>query len=240
MKSLVFFLAVALAFGACSTGMQLDQSLARQSNTYAVKGRQGWLLNQHLSIGPYQTGKVQRGWTRSYDIPFVVRFQGAKEKLNFTVTDQTDAALNAEVFALGKITAQDLVILNDLFEVPLKNHDVFTAAIYVPGSRAHWQLAVNDPNKRLLGDVASGVLEHEGQVIRVEEVRHTEKGHKNLGELVLGYNFVENGRVIAAVETLNNGRVVLQADLPAEKRLVLTSAAAALLLRSDIGQKIDQ
>ena len=229
---------LALLFSACSTGMMVDDSLQSGSDAYSVKGRQGWMLNQHLSFGSYQSGKVRRGWTQSYDIPFIVRFQGAKEKLNFEFDDPA-AGLKSFVFCLGKITRQELPVLNDLFRIPLKNEDVFTASIYLPGSGEHWDLVVYDPNKSNLGDVSSGFLQHDGDTsIRLREVRRTDKGSKNFSELVLGYEFVQNGQVIGAVETLNKGRVWLRQGLSGKTRFVLANAAAALLLKSDIGEQL--
>jgi hypothetical protein len=226
-----------LALSACSTAMQVDPALQSTADVLPVKGRQGWLINQKLSFGPYKSDRVQRGWTKSYDIPFVVRFQGAREKLHFELSD---GALRSEVFCLGKITTQDLPILNDLFSIPLKNDDVFTAAIYLPGRQENWKLLVENPNKRIAGQLSSGVLKSDREEIRLEEARHTDAGYKNLGNMVLGYHFVQDGRVVGAVELLNNGRVALDRSLPAERRFLLANAAAALLLRRELADQIDQ
>lgn len=232
-------LAAALVVAACSTAMQVDGSLQQNADTYAVKGRQGFILNQKLSFGEYRSGRVKRGWTRSYDIPFVVRFQGAKEKLSFNLNDQDNPALKSEVFCVGKITAQELSLFNRGGGIPLKNEDVFTAAIHLPEGGDTWELVLNNPNKRLWGVVSEGTIQHGDETIRIEEVRHTDRGHENITTMLLGYHFVWNGRTVGAVETMNQGRVVLSKDLTPTQRFVLANAAAAILLRSEIDEQID-
>jgi hypothetical protein len=60
----------------------LDPSLTEPA--MRVKGRNGFLIGQVIQYGEYRTEPVRRGWTQSYDVPFFVRFQGAKEKLSYT------------------------------------------------------------------------------------------------------------------------------------------------------------
>ena len=66
--------------------MAIDQQL-HTSTAMPVKGRQGWMGNQHLPFGEFTSGKVNRGWLKRYDIPFIVRFSGAKEKLAYDLTE---------------------------------------------------------------------------------------------------------------------------------------------------------
>lgn len=236
---LFFALGAALFFAGCSMHMSLNDALRSGSTIYPVKGRQGWLLNQHLSFGPYRSGKVHRGWTESYDIPLVVRFQGAKEKLRFELSDTT-AQLRSEVFCVGEVKRNELPVLNDIFRIPLKDVDVFTASVYLPVRRVHWDLALYDSNKMDFGDVSSGVLQNDaGQSIQLREVRRTEKGHSNWGGQPLGYEFVQDDAVIGAVEMLNNGRVLLKNEVPAELRFVLANTAAVLLLKTNLGHQLN-
>lgn len=65
----------------CSPAMMINDTLVNDAQVLPVEGRQGWMIKQQLSFGPYQSEEVKRGWTFSYDIPFLLRFQGAKEKL---------------------------------------------------------------------------------------------------------------------------------------------------------------
>ena len=89
MKNTLKFLSLStlILFTACSTPqMAIDQQL-HTSTAMPVKGRQGWMVNQHLSFGEFTSGKVNRGWLKRYDIPFIVRFSGAKEKLAYDLTE---------------------------------------------------------------------------------------------------------------------------------------------------------
>lgn len=57
------------------------------SSVYKARGKNGWQINQVISFGEYKTGKIKRGWTFSYDIPFILSFKGAKEKMDFQQLD---------------------------------------------------------------------------------------------------------------------------------------------------------
>ena len=117
-----------LLFSACTTPQILvDESLREEGTVYEVDGRNGWLVNQHLCFGEFQTGKVNRGWTKGYDFPFIIRFTGAKEKLSYFLKD--GAGNEAEIFCLGKLREQDLMLFHEYFDINLKVEDAFTGSV---------------------------------------------------------------------------------------------------------------
>ena len=56
---------------ACHTPeLVLDPSLS--AGAMPVKGRNGLQIGQVIRYGDYTTDKVRRGWTKGYDIPFIL------------------------------------------------------------------------------------------------------------------------------------------------------------------------
>ena len=236
LKSL--FLTAFLALASCSTPqMAVDQQL-QASTAMPVKGRQGWMVNQHLSFGEFTTGQVKRGWLKSYDIPFIVRFSGAKEKLAYDLAD--GEGNTAEVFCMGKLREQDLLLFNKYFDINLKWQDAFSGTISLNGGRQHYDFLLTDLNQNNWFRPAEGFIRYQEGLIDIQPVDRLVNGKRALGMQSLGFQFVYEGEVVGAVETLNNGRVWLKDSLAPELRLVLGSVSAALLLRSELeAGKID-
>lgn len=233
-----FFLPILLALASCSTPQMAVDNQLQSSSAMPVKGRQGWMVNQRLSFGEFASSKVKRGWLKSYDIPFIVRFSGAKEKLAYDLTD--GEGNTAEVFAMGKLREQDLLLFNKYFDINLKWQDAFSGTISLNEGRQHYDFLLTDLNQNNWFRPAEGFVRYEDSTIEVQPVDKLSNGKRALGMQSLGFQFVFNGEVVGAVETLNNGRVWLKDGLAPELRLVLGSVSAALLLRSELeAGKID-
>lgn len=233
---LVFSLLALLAMAACSTPhISVDQELQASASPMPVNGRQGWMIGQKLSFGEFSTGKVRRGWTKSYDIPFIVRFSGAKERLSFDMQDSQ--GLSANVFCLGKLREQDLPLFNDLFEVNLGWKDVFSGTVTLNDGERHYDFLVANLNQNNWFREASGFIRYQGGEIELQPVNRLANGKKMLSENVPGFQFVYQGQVVGAVETLNRGQVWIKAGLPQEMRLLLGAMSAALLLRSELADQ---
>ncbi len=233
-KKIVYFQLslLAILLMACSTPkIMVDDHLRTDTTLYHVKGRQGWWINQHLSFGEFQSGKINRGWIKGYDFPFIIRFAGAKEKLNYTLQGQNDLA--AEVFCLGKLREQDLQLFHRYFDVNLKTKDAFTGSVVINESKA-FDFFVANLNQNNWFREAKGWIKGEQLNISIEPIKTLEGGKKTLDSQVLGFSFVRDGITLGAVEVLNQGRIWLHNDLSAEEKLLLASVASALLLRSDL------
>lgn len=237
MKRWVCIVAVLLA-GACTTPrMQVDEQLSAEAIVMPVKGRQGWLINQHLSFGPFMSSKVDRGWTKSYDIPFIIHFSGSKEKLSFSLGRE---GLIADIFCLGKLREQDLPLFDRLFEVNIKTKDTFTGTVVIDGE-SPYNFFVSNLNRNNNFYDAEGQIVNEsaGVKIQLRSVRTLEGGQSSWAERALGFEFVRDGKVIGGVETLNQGKIWLHNSLTNHDQLVIASVAAALLLRSDLDPEVN-
>jgi hypothetical protein len=218
----------------CAPAMMVNDSLQNDAQVYSVEGRQGWMVNQKLSFGPYQSEKVKRGWTFSYDIPFLVNFQAAKEKLQFQLKAGEH---QADVFCLGKATQQDLPMLGDVFRVSLKDTDVFSGVIVTDDSTQPWHFLVQKNYNKLPAHNFAGTIQHENTHIDIREIQHTGQGTKTWGE-PLGYEFLMKNEVVGAVEVLNKGKIILKNTASEEIKLVLASTSAALLVRSNLSETV--
>nr|WKN34102.1 hypothetical protein K4G66_17120 [Tunicatimonas sp. TK19036] len=232
-RILLWFTAISMG---CSSSMMVNDTLVNDSQTLTVEGRQGWLINQKLSFGPYQSEEVKRGWTFSYDIPFLVQFKGAKEKLQFQLNEGEH---RASVYCLGKATQRELPMLEDMFRLSLKDQNVFAGAIVTDYSATPWEFLVQKNYNKLPARDFTGTLQNQNTQIDLREIQHTAQGKNTWGE-PLGYEFVLDGEVIGAVEVLNKGRIIIKNSASDEMKLLVASTSAALLLRSDLNDTVGQ
>jgi len=215
--------------------MQVDQGLAAAADAMPVQGREGWLINQQLAFGSFTTGPVKRGWTKGYNIPFIVRFSGAKEKLGFSL--RNGSGDQAELFCLGKLREIDLPVVNRAFEVNLKSTDVFTCAISLADQSFEFYSENLNQNPRF--DAPAGQLKGSGAEFSIRPVTSLENGQSSWSTTALGYEFWQGNRAIAAVETLNDGRVWINPALTGQQQLLAAGVAAALLLRNSLAEHND-
>ncbi len=229
---------LALLSGCSTPAISVPTGLQNNSSIYTVRGLNGWKINQRIEFGAYRAGPVSRGWTRGYDYPFLVRFSGASEKFEFPLSDGWGNA--AQVFCLGKLREQDLAAFRNYFEVNLHTRDVFTCSIVIQGGETHNFFAENLNVQQNTGyRPMEGNLQLADEVISLRSIWHLESGQRSLGTEPLGVEFNRNGRAVAAVETVNEGRVWIGNELNESDALVVAATAAALLLRSGLAEHND-
>lgn len=228
---------LATAILACTVPkIQVDNNLLENTSIYEVKGRNGWLINQTLSFGKYQTGKVNRSWIKGYDIPFIIRFTGAKEKLSFSLQD--GSGNKSEVFCLGVLNEQELLLFHEYFDITIKTKDAFTGSVALNESTAFDFFVVN-LNQNNWFKEATGLIHGNNMEIEIRPVKNLSNGQKMLTAQVPGFEFVLDGKVVAALETLNKGKIWIKNSLDEQQKLVLASVASALLLRSELADHND-
>lgn len=199
-----------------------------------VKGRNGFQIGQVIRYGDYTTDKVRRGWTKGYDIPFLVRFQGAKEKLSFTQFGPEGA--QAEVACISKFKNTEIQLVRDFFGVPLEYKNYFAGDIALGNGREHWDFILHNPNGDFLREkLSAGFAQNGTQRIEIEAIRGLKGQPGWMRELtVYGHEFRIDGKTVGAVSTVNKGKVWIDESLDADTRLVLAAMATGLLLRTDV------
>ncbi|MDX1910971.1 MAG: hypothetical protein SFV22_05775 [Saprospiraceae bacterium] len=231
MKTTIFSGLLALLIVSCKPAeIAINPQLNAQA--MSVKGRNGFLIGQKIKYGVYHTDKVQRGWTQGYDVPFMLRFQGAKEKLRFK--QYGPEGISAEVSCVSKFKNVELPILGEFFGIPLDYRNFFAGNIRV--GDAYWDFILHNPNGDFLREKKSaGMARYGDHVIEINAVRGLKNQPEWMKDLtVFGHEFSINGKVIGAVSTVNRGTVWIDESLDATHKTVLAALATGILLRTDV------
>lgn len=197
-----------------------------------AKGRNGFTFGQTIEFGTYATSKVRRGWTQSYNIPFVMRFQGAKEKLSF-VQYGPERHL-AQVSCVSRFKSIEAPLVGEYFGIPLEYSNFFAGNISL--STMNWDFVVYNPNGDFLREKESaGFAQCGPNHIEIRAIRALKGQPDWMKKLtVYGHEFVVDGKTVGAVSTINNGKVWIDASLDAPTRTIIAALASGLLLRTDV------
>jgi hypothetical protein len=236
LKHRAFICLLALAFlSSCKTA-KIPFNPDLNATAMPVKGRQGFQIGQVIRYGDYRTDKVQRGWTRSYDVPFILRFQGAKEKLCFTQFGPNGQSV--KVSCVSRFKSNDLSLVQDFFRIPLQYQNYFAGTIITPEEDT-WDFILHNPNGDFLRQKESaGFARNFSKTIEIKAIRGLENQPEWLKKTaVYGHEFILNGTVAGAVSTLNNGTVWIDNSIDAEAKIIIASLATGILLRTDIEEE---
>jgi hypothetical protein len=232
MKQSILMATVALlALFSCKSP-QITLSPDLNAEAMSAKGRNGFTFGQTIEFGAYATSKVRRGWTQSYNIPFVLRFQGAKEKLSFVQYGPNGQL--AQVSCVGRFKSIEVPLIGEYFGIPIEFSHFFAGNISI--STMNWDFVVHNPNGDFLREKPSaGFAQCGSNRIEIRAVRALEGQPHWMKKLtVYGHEFVLGGKTVGAVSTINNGKVWIDASLDAPTRTVIAALASGLLLRTDV------
>lgn len=228
---------LAIVFFACTTPqMALAPSLENNSESMDVKGKQGLQFKRSLHFGDYSTSKVKQGWITGYDIPFILHFQGMQEKISFKQYGNEGQV--ADVFAAGKFKSTELPLVSEHFNILLNEKNYFAGNVVLEQGRQVWEFLLYNPDGKFLRNNGAGYIKSKTANIDVKGVSHLANGN-NLSVQFVGYEFVHDGEIVGAVETINKGKVWLKNDLDDDLKLVLASLSSCLLLRTNLEQRVD-
>lgn len=213
-----------------------QEALPQHAVTYDVKGRNGWLVNQSLSFGPYQSSKVKRSWTSAPSFEWIVRLQKAKQKFYFELAD--NQGNQSEVYMSGLLSRTELPVFDKTLSLMLPDEDLFLGLITYQDKT--WQFYLENPNKTTMLEKVNGTLSDGNQTITIEESRYLSNGKKHIGGEALAYHFKLNGNVIGLVEIINKGKVIIDDSLSADQKFIVANAAAALLLRQNLADALEE
>lgn len=236
-KTILFSAFFTASLLSCRTAeLAVDKSLKNDTETYEVKGRQGSQIGQVISFGAYKTTKVSRGWTFSYSIPFIVQFQGAKEKLSFSQFGPNSTS--AEVALVSRFRENDIEPVKDYFSLSVKYQNYFAGAIRLSNNTDPWDFIVHNvdgASRTLKQNATMGFVRNRHMRIDITGIRELEGSSSFITQNdVYGYEFRIDGKVVGAVSTINNGKVWFRKELSDDLRLVLASVSSGLMLRNNV------
>ncbi len=256
-----FYIICCVFLASCTAAkVAVPDSFKSAATAMKVKGVQGWMINQQLNFGEYQTSSVKRGWDFSsvwqnsrisfkpeeqllkvFDINTDNRTLSEKNKLQFTITNGKQ---QAAVFALEKFNERQLVYKNKdprWGEVARSTglQYAFSAAIMLVADAAPepWQLVLVHKEGRSaeyeeLGYITNGDLQFSIETLRIGTYTNTKgKDVKVLGgPAFAGYEIRIDGGVVGIVDVLDNQIWILN-DLDPAYKMVLAAASSSLVLK---------
>lgn len=216
---------LAAAVGCRTAHMPITAELG-QADRLAVQGRQGWKINETITFGPFQAVDIDRSWVRGGDFEFkAYEANSRRQQFSFVMSDNGREQLGASC----EVNLGAQTIRTDVVDVELRNRSDVFCSLYPSGMAARdWVMNLQEKGDNPL----KGFLEVDD---RTYEVMGTNKLQGGLpAETTSGYTIRTQGRVVAAVEVIGDGAVVLAAGLDEEERALLTATAAALLVVEDL------
>jgi hypothetical protein len=228
---------ILLATFSCRTAeVAVNRDLQSDTEIHEVKGRQGLQIGQVISFGDFKTNKIQRGWTFAYSVPFIVKFNGAKEKISFRQFGPNGQA--ADVALISRFKETELKPLEDFFSVSIKYKNYFAGSVKMVESDASWDFIVHHvdgPGRSFDKNTTIGFLRSDKFQVDITGIRELEGASPALTQNdVYGYEFSINGKTIGAVSTVNNGKIWFKKGLSDELRLVLAGVSSGLMLRNRV------
>jgi len=236
-KNLLFSTVVSISIFSCRTAeLAVNNDLKNETETYNVKGRQGFQIGQVVSFGDFKTSKVKRGWTSGYSVPFIVKFQGAKEKLSFTQFGSN--ASSAEVTLVSRFKETEYQPIKEYFSISLKYKNYFAGSVKLTANQENWDFIVHNvdgASRSLRNNSTIGFVRNNHTQIDISGIRELEGSSSFITQNdVYGYEFQLDGKVIGAVSTINNGKVWFKKDLDDDLKLVLAGISSGLMLRNSV------
>jgi hypothetical protein len=242
--------------------MAVHEDLQPAYDDYTVKGRQGILIKQKMSFGEFATDKVQRSWTKGnssrsglgYIDPnrqewvniigteYINRKQTVRYSLN-------NGGLQSDVYCVSRFNAKDFNIgrsensvLNiglDLLGAGGKSSSLYYVQIYTSSTDDRpWELALDNQESQGRPNKYVGYLaKSRNEYYTLHPVSKVEMKGKTGNTLMgaVGFEFRnKEGKTLAAVSLIDNGRIYL-GKTTAEERFLLANACTALLLQEQIG-----
>lgn len=218
--------------GCASAAMQLPADLAGVERM-EVEGRGGWRGSQGARFGAWAAEDVERSWTKGSGWrvgigPVSGGSDRAAQEYSFRFVEE-GAELGrvlcetrgSRSSAAGRVVGVDIAA-EEALECRPAPADV-TVAGAGTGAEPAWDLVLSARRDRHL----------EG-FLRIGQARYpvvsTGPGGGMAPAVPYGFEIRSEGRVVAAVETVNDGAVWLAPELTGETRTTFAAAAAALLL----------
>lgn len=156
---------IIVLFSACTAAkLSVPTQFSSQATKMPVKGLNGWMINQQLQFGNYQTSRIRRGWDFSASVQYT-KFRTKPEEqilriFNIETDNKSSLQKNrfqytleegdrlAEIYATEKFTEKDLVyksnnpFLGDASKTKRYEY-AFTAAILPVAPQADpWSLVI--------------------------------------------------------------------------------------------------
>jgi len=234
LRFLLIPLTIAILISGCTTAhMALPSDMPAGITQMTVEGRKAFSFDESFSFGPYAIQDVQRGWRVKTAWGFL-GFNSSHAKQTYEFEMKTGKKTWTANCATG-VRWKDMNFGNFMdtggtLNWELKSDLVFACTFARKKSGKTWKLAMNQGTEHIVMD---GVLTDDKSSILVEGTQKLEGSSFPLLDPT-GYYFRKNGKIVGAVEVINNGAVWIDATQSKEVQSALACASAALMLYKDL------
>jgi hypothetical protein len=200
--------------------MAVPPQMAASSDEMRVTEKPGLLAGDTLKFGPYRARDIHHGWTVEDRLEVNRYFHSGKGQ-DFGFRLFLDEEARQRVACRAEVEANGVQFGN--FRIKGEHLGLACRLGQGEGTETGW-LVVEEDHHHQVGRVTVG-----GVTLDIDSDYRAQGTIADMRDPV-GYKLYENGKLVAAVQTLNDGAVWLSRDASLEVRQVASLAAAALLL----------
>lgn len=253
MKKLLLIVCVGLLVSCSITQPALNVEPGDVVESFPVKGTQGWMINQKLKFGDYETTRVKRSWTRGgntrIDVPVggtptypnLISYETSGRHQNYAFQMSDRHGNFSDVYATSNFRSKDLNFgkSDSFFGITLSSENIFYLQLFLNIDAQPWQLMLDNDASQIAAKRYRGVFAQDEKNFYTLEPITKVQGETGPTELIggsIGYEIVNpKNELVAAVSLVNGGNVYFNTKDPKE-RFLMAGLCAALLLQEDLTQ----
>jgi hypothetical protein len=230
MKKIILSFAIALGF--------FTLCFAQEEAEMQVK-RSGF-LKKKIAFGNFETIKVKQGWESersSYRYLLLVKAKENKQKFGFEMTDGQGNATKAT--CLNTTQVEELSFENPFTVTFGKGEDIFIGEIDAKWEGTEktefWSFVITNLNTfQQFGHEVRGQIINDNRDKRIEIKAVIGKISKLVPvDVIKGYEFFQDGLLVGKTDVVFKEKVWIDANLPAQLRLLIANVSTSLFLLTD-------
>lgn len=217
------FASAVLLVGCMPAQVRMPAGFSAQAIAYEVSGHSPRRFNEPVRFGPYSALEMREGSTFAWAIPLGVADLGRRSRpFAFTLVAREQAPVEVQCRARTWTLAGDSDRSVELDLTALAGPMLACGVRFDDGAALPLELARD-------GTGFHGRLASPWGAYTLRSV-HGFEGSRMSSSVANGFEVVRGQRPVALVDRLNAGRVHFDEGLPADERVYLAAAAAALLM----------
>lgn len=221
--------------------VQLPRDLEYSANEYEVKGKRKIRWKKKITFGEYTAKETKKSFPWISETDWGIRTRRGKHRLQFEVVNHETTNV-LEGFAINSYEERSASFIENLIgldgSIPFEVEDEFVGSIRSEIANETWNFVISNITASSFRN-ARGYISNGKTIIEIREVTRVGKGWLPGEErgLVLGFAFRENGKHLGVVRTYRDGKIWIEGELSDDKKDVVATMAAALLMKKDLDQE---
>lgn len=241
MKKLLLGVALAgvLVLPSCTLpNMAVESTFKEQAQELTVEGRKAYKPNGSFMVGEYRVANVNRGWKNAGGFT-IFGYENIRINQRYEFSLQSPTGQQWFAFGASQLQEKNLRSEDGLTRISVgKNLEYFVTHFTSPES-GPWRLLTVDPGQYLMRKKFEGELTNGGDFYKIRPIYKMEDTKLPASDIV-GYEFLRDGELVAAVQVINHGKVWLAPELDDDARMVIVTAASSLLLYDKLHGTTDE